>query len=210
VQYSTLHPSSGSLQTEFHLCPRRQTPATCLVTSMSWTYLDTGNHCVSIPFIVLWSLSYIWIQVSSVGSHTECSCWPWRGVLVTGVQPCCRWENHHAPAVWPHVLFIQPIAVECLVPFSYSLLISLARPNGDGRCYAPRCAASRQVNQRLALGVKLLCGRFPHIHNYKTVHKSHKISLKSVKNSLWSKHSITLLTSIETFGNQIGWEFSYD
>jgi hypothetical protein len=133
-----------------------------------------------------------------------------RSVLVTDMRLCCRWENHHAPATWPRVFIVQPVAVECLAPFSYSLPISLAWPNGDGHCYAPHCVASRQVTERLALRVKLLRGRFPHIHNYKTVNKSHRIPLKSVKNSLWSKHSITLLTSIETFGNQIGWELSYD
>jgi hypothetical protein len=49
-----LHPFWGSLQQKFHLCPTRQ-PTPCLMISVSWTYLDVGNHCVSIALIALWS-----------------------------------------------------------------------------------------------------------------------------------------------------------
>jgi hypothetical protein len=65
-------------------------------------------------------------------------------------------------------LLIQAVAfesTECLtlwVPVSYALLVSRVRPNGNGHCYAPRCLPRQQVVLKLALGVKLLCGRFPH------------------------------------------------
>jgi hypothetical protein len=53
---------------KFHLCPRRQMPTPCLVTSVSWTSLDTGNHCISIPWIVLWSLD-IYMDSSFIHSY---------------------------------------------------------------------------------------------------------------------------------------------
>jgi hypothetical protein len=45
---------------------------------------------------------------------------------------------------------------------SYTLLASRTRPNAAGRCYSPRWLARRQDSRRLAIRVKLLCGRFPH------------------------------------------------
>jgi hypothetical protein len=36
-----------------------------------------------------------------------------------------------------------------------------------------------------------------------------KNSARSFRNNLWSKHSMTLLFSIETFGNPLGWELSH-
>jgi hypothetical protein len=64
-----LHPFPGSLQAKFHLCPRRQTPTPCLMTCVSWTSVDWGNHCLSIPWICLWSLNHMLrtgIQLSSI------------------------------------------------------------------------------------------------------------------------------------------------
>jgi hypothetical protein len=43
----------------------------------------------------------------------------------------------------------------------------------------------------------------------KRLKKSHRISPKSVRNGLLSKHSITVVNSIQTFGNPFGWELSY-
>jgi hypothetical protein len=45
---------------------------------------------------------------------------------------------------------------------SYSLLASRTRPDAARRCYSARWLARRQDYRRLALRVKLLCGRFPH------------------------------------------------
>jgi hypothetical protein len=44
---------------------------------------------------------------------------------------------------------------------AYTLPASRTRPNVARRCYAPRWLARRQDSRRLALRVKLLCGRFP-------------------------------------------------
>jgi hypothetical protein len=46
---------SGSLQAKFHLCPRRQMPTTCMIIS-----LDVGKQCISIPWVVLWSLDQVY------------------------------------------------------------------------------------------------------------------------------------------------------
>jgi hypothetical protein len=48
------------------------------------------------------------------------------------------------------------------------------------------------------------------IHSCRTVQKSHRIPPKSAQNGLWSKHSIMLLNSIETFGDPFGWDLSHE
>jgi hypothetical protein len=56
-------------------------------------------------------------------------------------------------------------STDCLalrMPVSYTLPASRTRPNATWRCYAPCWLARRQDSWRLALGVKPLCGRFPH------------------------------------------------
>jgi hypothetical protein len=66
-----------------------------------------------------------------------------------------------------HLHLVQPVAVESIeslalrMPISYTLPVSQARPNEDGRCYVPCLLARWQVARRLALRVKLLCGKFP-------------------------------------------------
>jgi hypothetical protein len=55
-------------------------------------------------------------------------------------------------------------STDCLVlrmPVPYALPASWTRPNAARRCYAPCWLTRRQDSRRLALGVKLLCGRFP-------------------------------------------------
>jgi hypothetical protein len=44
-----LHPFPRNVQKKFHLCPRRQTPTTCLMTSVSWTHSAAENQSVFIP-----------------------------------------------------------------------------------------------------------------------------------------------------------------
>jgi hypothetical protein len=95
------------------------------------------------------------------------SAWRWLGqfVLVALTRhECSRSQLARARSfLMRFSLFrwLDPLTVVLGLPVSYTLLASRTQPNAARRCYAPRWLARRQDSRRLALRVKLLCGRFP-------------------------------------------------
>jgi hypothetical protein len=54
------------------------------------------------------------------------------------------------------------MTLELTISLSYKIPLSLARSNGRWRCCAPRWLTRRPVARKLAIGIKLLCGSYPH------------------------------------------------
>jgi hypothetical protein len=102
------------------------------------------------------------------GERTGSSSWPWRdaGLLVVG------WLRVVASRCGQFSLFRRlTSAAGSLTPVvrtlvSYTLPASRTRPNAAWHCYAPCWLARRQDSRRMALGVKLLCGRIPHCYPF--------------------------------------------
>jgi hypothetical protein len=104
------------------------------------------------------------------GERIGSSWWPWRDADVLVVSwlacwlrvvalRCCRFSIlHRLSSVSGSLTWRSGMSA------SYTLPASWTRPNAARRCYAPRWFARRQDSRRLALSVKLLCGRFPHHH----------------------------------------------
>jgi hypothetical protein len=102
------------------------------------------------------------------GERIGSSWWPWRdtGVLVVSwlvcwlrvvALRCGRFSLvHRLSSVAGSLTWCSGMSA------SYTLPASRTRPNAAQRCYSPRWLARRQDCWRLALRVKLLCGRFPH------------------------------------------------
>jgi hypothetical protein len=86
------------------------------------------------------------------------SWWPWRDtspLVVSWLEHVISWCGSHS------FVALDPLPVMLGLPISYTLPASRTRPNAARRCYAPHWLARRQDSRRLALRVKLLCGRFP-------------------------------------------------
>jgi hypothetical protein len=98
------------------------------------------------------------------GDRAGSSLWPWRdaNALVVSwlelVASRCRSVGRFSlvRCIESTDCLALRMPVPCTLPASRTLL------NAARRCYAPRWLARRQDSRRLALGVKLLCGRFPH------------------------------------------------
>jgi hypothetical protein len=104
------------------------------------------------------------------GERIGSSWWPWRDADVLVVSWLAGWLSRGLTMKASCHLFVPlcnvagslNLALRSRV--SYTLPASWTRPNAARRCYSPRWLARRQDCRRLALRVKLLCGRFPHTY----------------------------------------------
>jgi hypothetical protein len=71
------------------------------------------------------------------------------------------WACSHLFIVW--VVLLDHWLLTLWMPIPYTLPASRMWPNAARLCYALHWLARWQDSRRLALGVKLLCGRFPHV-----------------------------------------------